>query len=126
VSFHVPTVDVTSYVHGGTDEQKRETASRFAEARRSVGFIQITSYGVSGEVIAGLTTALDDFFGLSFEEKKQHVRPARIDRGYSPPRSEATSLSLGAEAACAMNDLCEAYNVGLEPLTPGSDADEFG
>ena len=45
--------------------------------------------------------------------KKQYRVPG-ANRGYSPPKSESLSLSLGIESASRMNDFFEAFNVGAE------------
>jgi len=75
--------------------------------------MQILGHGISPAVQAGLASALDDFFCLPLEEKK-YYRVPNSNRGYSPPKSESLSLSLGVEAANRMNDFFEAFNVGAE------------
>ncbi|MCC4908280.1 isopenicillin N synthase family oxygenase [Microbacterium sp. cx-59] len=112
MSFHVPTVDITPYITGGTPEARAEVARQIDDACRTVGFIQITGHGIPDAVIDGLTSAMDAFFGLSLEEKKSYRTPPQINRGYSPPKSESLSLSLGVEQASRMNDFFEAFNVG--------------
>ena len=63
-------------------------------------------------VIDGLASASDAFFlGLDTEQKLAYRTPPGVNRGYSPPKSEATSLSLGVEPANKMNDFFEAFNV---------------
>ena len=82
--------------------------------------MQIVGHGIAPDVQAGLASALDDFFGLPLDEKKQYRVPGS-NRGYSPPKSESLSLSLGVEAANRMNDFFEAYNVGCRgPFVPAS------
>lgn len=112
MSLHVPTVDITPYVTDGTPESRAEVARQIDDACRTVGFIQITGHGISDAVIEGLTDAMDRFFGLSLEEKKTYRTPPQINRGYSPPKSESLSLSLGVEQASRMNDFFEAFNIG--------------
>ena len=112
MSFHVPTVDITPYVTGGTPEARAEVARQIDEACRTVGFIQITGHGIPDPVIDDLTDAMDGFFALSLDEKKAYRTPPKINRGYSPPKSESLSLSLGVEQASRMNDFFEAFNVG--------------
>lgn len=112
MSFHVPTVDITPYVTDGTPEARAEVARQIDEACRTVGFIQITGHGIPDPVIDGLTDAMDGFFALSLDEKKAYRTPPKINRGYSPPKSESLSLSLGVEQASRMNDFFEAFNVG--------------
>jgi isopenicillin N synthase-like dioxygenase len=77
-----------------------------------VGFIQIVGHGVPDQAAAGLASAMDDFFALPLEAKKRWVRPPAENRGYTPPKSESLSLSLGVESATRMNDFFEAFNVG--------------
>jgi len=75
--------------------------------------MQIVGHGVTPAIQAGLASALDDFFGLPLDEKKQYRVPGS-NRGYSPPKSESLSLSLGVESASRMNDFFEAFNAGAE------------
>ena len=72
--------------------------------------MQIVGHGIPGDVVHGLGAAIDDFFGLPIEVKKRYVaeRPS-INRGYTAPRSERLSYSLGVVSP---DDLFEAYNVG--------------
>ncbi|MFX9035075.1 2-oxoglutarate and iron-dependent oxygenase domain-containing protein, partial [Acinetobacter baumannii] len=74
--------------------------------------IQITGHGVPAAVIAGLEASIDGFFGLDLDVKNTYRTPPEINRGYSPPKSESLSLSLGVEQASRMNDFFEAFNVG--------------
>ncbi|WP_159501299.1 isopenicillin N synthase family oxygenase [Microbacterium sp. 18062] len=112
MTFHVPTVDITPYVNDGTAEARAEVARQIDDACRTVGFIQITGHAIPDAVIDGLTDAMDRFFALDLEEKKTYRTPPQINRGYSPPKSESLSLSLGVEQASRMNDFFEAFNVG--------------
>lgn len=112
MTFHVPLVDITAYVTDGSPEAKAEVARAIDDACRTVGFIQITGHGIADAVTAGLTDAMDRFFALDLEQKKSYRTPPQINRGYSPPKSESLSLSLGVESANRMNDFFEAFNVG--------------
>jgi isopenicillin N synthase-like dioxygenase len=112
MSFSVPTVDISAYVRGGSPEERAVVAAAVDRACREVGFIQITGHGVPDDIVQGLGTAMDDFFDLSPEDKSGYRRPAEENRGYSPPKSESLSLSLGVESATKMNDFFEAFNVG--------------
>ena len=59
---------------------------------------------------AGLTTAMDDFFGQPVEAKETLVPPRpSINRGYAGAKSERLSYSLGLDSPA---DLFEAFNVG--------------
>jgi isopenicillin N synthase-like dioxygenase len=112
-AFAVPTVDIAAYVGDSTEASSRAAvAAAMDEACRTVGFVQIVGHGVPDDVIAGLAGAMDAFFALDLETKKAYRTPPEINRGYTPPKSEALSLSLGVEAASRMNDFFEAFNVG--------------
>lgn len=112
MAFHVPAIDITPYVAEGTPEQKAEVARAIDEACRTVGFMQILGHGIPDATIDGLKEAMDAFFALDLETKKTYKTPPKINRGYSPPKSESLSLSLGVESANRMNDFFEAFNVG--------------
>jgi isopenicillin N synthase-like dioxygenase len=117
--FTVPVVDISPYGDAAASREDRlRVAAELDAAARSVGFLQITGHGVSAEAWEGLGGVIDDFFGLPLETKKEYVAPKGVNRGYTPPKSERLSLSLGVEKAERMNDFFEAYNVGV-------DADRF-
>jgi isopenicillin N synthase-like dioxygenase len=111
-AFVVPTVDLGPYVRGGSPADRASTAAELDRACREVGFIQVVGHGIPAATTAGLASAMDDFFGRELEEKKRWVRPAAENRGYSPPKSESLSYSLGVDPVTRMNDFFEAYNVG--------------
>jgi isopenicillin N synthase-like dioxygenase len=111
-TFRVPVVDVAAYVADGSGEDRAEVARSVDEACREVGFMQVVGHGVPDTVVDGLASAMDDFFTLGGDQKSAYLRPAAENRGYTPPRSESLSLSLGVEPASRMNDFFEAYNVG--------------
>lgn len=113
MTFSVPTIDITPFVQDGTDADKARVAAELDRACREVGFIQILGHGIPKPTIDGLTEAIDAFFALPLEEKKQYRTPPGINRGYSPPKSESLALSLGVESASKMNDFFESFNVGL-------------
>ncbi|SEI81877.1 isopenicillin N synthase family dioxygenase [Demequina mangrovi] len=112
MTFHVPTVDIAPYVADGAAADREEVARQIDEACRAVGFIQVIGHGIPDTVIDGLTDALDRFFALDLDTKKGYRTPPQVNRGYSPPKSESLSLSLGVESATRMNDFFEAFNVG--------------
>ncbi|MEV6767640.1 2-oxoglutarate and iron-dependent oxygenase domain-containing protein [Nocardia sp. NPDC051030] len=112
MEFHVPVIDITPYVCDGNEEQCRAVAKQLDEAARTVGFMQIVGHGVPQPVLDGFAGALDAFFGLELETKQRYRTPPISNRGYSPPKSESLSLSLGVESATRMNDFFEAFNVG--------------
>ncbi|SDS74728.1 Isopenicillin N synthase [Nocardioides scoriae] len=122
-TFTVPTVDLAAYVAPASRAARAAVAADLDRACREVGFVQVQGHGVPAEVIAGLASAIDDFFALD-EVAKLAVRvdPA-LNRGYTPPRSESQSLSLGVQPANRMNDFFEAFGVGRgladHPDVPG-------
>ncbi|MDX6740125.1 isopenicillin N synthase family dioxygenase [Actinocorallia sp. A-T 12471] len=113
--FAVPVLDVSPYLapgaHAGNDPACARVAAELDRACREVGFLQITGHGVPVAATEGLADALDAFFGLPLEAKKPYRRPGE-NRGYSPPKSESLSRSLGIETA--MNDFYESFTVGSE------------
>lgn len=111
--FSVPTVDISPYVDGGSTRDRARVAGEIDDACSTVGFFQIVGHGVPPAITDGLAGAIHDFFALPLEAKKAY-RVAGANRGYSPPRSESLSLSLGVESAGRMNDFFEAFNVGVE------------
>ena len=112
MTFHVPTVDITAWVRNGSPAAKASVAPAVDVACREVGFMQVLGHGCPASVIGGLAGAMDDFFALDLEEKKQSVTRKGVNRGYTPPKGESLSLSLGVESATRMNDFFEAFNVG--------------
>jgi isopenicillin N synthase-like dioxygenase len=110
--FQVPVVDISPYVLDGDPQELAEVARQVDAACSEVGFIQILGHGVADEVVAGLGVAMDAFFALELDDKRASVRPSCENRGYTPPKSESLSLSLGVESASRMNDFFEAFNVG--------------
>ncbi|MDH6181566.1 isopenicillin N synthase-like dioxygenase [Microbacteriaceae bacterium SG_E_30_P1] len=125
MAFEVPTVDITPYVKGGSPEEKAAVARAWDDACRTVGFVQVIGHGVPDETIDGLKQAIDDFFAQNMDTKMLMRTPRGVNRGYSPPKSESLSLSLGVVNASLMNDFFEAFNVGLTRADyPGVDLPE--
>ncbi|THG28580.1 isopenicillin N synthase family dioxygenase [Naasia lichenicola] len=112
MAFHVPQIDISPYVNDGSAEEKAAVAAAVDTACREVGFIQIVGHGIPTDVSAGLASAMDDFFGMDLDAKKQYRTPPSVNRGYAPPKTESLSLSLGVESASRMNDFFEAFNIG--------------
>ncbi|MGY1743850.1 MULTISPECIES: isopenicillin N synthase family dioxygenase [unclassified Blastococcus] len=121
MSFEVPVVDIGPYVAGGGPAERAAVAEAFDLACRRVGFVQVVGHGVPDAVIDGLTGAMDEFFALDPATKRAYRTPPEVNRGYTPPRSESLSLSLGVESAARMNDFFEAFNVGAARSTYGRD-----
>jgi isopenicillin N synthase-like dioxygenase len=120
----VPTIDLSLF-RDGTAEQRAQVATQVDEAARTVGFLQVVGHAIPAGVEAGLTAAMDGFFGLPMWQKKA-LRPAstELNRGYTPPKAERLSLSLGVDSPAA--DLFEAFNIGKEAEDfPGLGLDEM-
>jgi isopenicillin N synthase-like dioxygenase len=111
--FDVPIIDISPYVRGGSAEEKARVAAEMDAACRTVGFIQVVGHGIPVEASDGLAAAIDEFFALPLDVKKHYVAPRGINRGYTAPKTERLSLSLGVEKAERMNDFFEAFNVGF-------------
>lgn len=107
----VPVVDICGF-HDGDAEHRAGIGAAVDRAARDVGFMQITGHAIPALAADGLTEAMDGFFALPFEQKNA-VRPAdvAVNRGYSGPRTERLSYSLGVESPA---DLFEAFNVGTQ------------
>ncbi|MFJ4038739.1 isopenicillin N synthase family dioxygenase [Microbacterium sp. NPDC090007] len=110
--FHVPTIDISAWVGPGSPDARAAVVAAVDHACRTVGFLQVVGHGIPDAVIGDLEAGLDAFFALPLAEKKRFVRPAGENRGYSPPRSESLSYSLGVDPVTRMNDFFEAFNVG--------------
>ena len=84
--------------------------------------MQITGHGIAQHVIDDLASAIDAFFGLDLAHKRRHVAPRpSVNRGYTAPRSERLSYSLGVVTP---DDLFEAFNVGAAVSdVPGVECD---
>lgn len=112
VPFAVPTVDISAYVTGGPPHRRAAVAAAMDAACSTVGFVQVVGHGIDPGVTDALAEALDAFFLLPLEVKSRSRCGPEVNRGYSPPRSESLSLSLGVESASRMNDFFEAFNIG--------------
>ena len=121
-AWRVPAVDISAWVHDGTADQRRRVATEIDEAARTIGFIQILGHQIPPDVIDGLARAMDGLFGQPLAVKNGYRTPPDVNRGYSPPKSESLSLSLGIQTATGMNDFFEAFNVGAPASAfPGLD-----
>ncbi|MQY20928.1 isopenicillin N synthase family dioxygenase [Nocardia macrotermitis] len=123
--FVVPTVDITPYLDpaacAATDPACAAVARSIDDACRTVGFLQVVGHGVSAAAIDGLAAAIDDFFGAPARTKHEFRRPGE-NRGYTPPKSESLSMSLGVAPANRMHDYYESFTVGTEAAAyPGLD-----
>lgn len=112
-AFEVPMIDISPYVTDGSASERAAVAARFDYAARTVGFMQVVGHGIALEAWLRLGRALDRFFLQPPGDKTPYRAPAGINRGYTPPRSERLSYSLGVEKAERMNDFFEAFNVGF-------------
>lgn len=105
----VPVVDIGAWAAGDAAD-RRAIAASVDEACRAVGFMQIVGHSIDDATIGGLQRAIDWFFALPDEIKLATIAPSpSINRGYTPPRAERLSYSLGVVTP---DDLFEAFNVG--------------
>lgn len=105
----VPVVDIGGW-QSGDAATRGAIAASVDEACRTVGFMQIVGHGIGDATVDGLRHAIDWFFALPDETKRAAVSPSpSINRGYTPPRAERLSYSLGVVSP---DDLFEAFNVG--------------
>ncbi len=111
--MRIPVIDVSRFTHGSPGE-RAGVVEAIDRAASDVGFMQIVGHGIPVATEQGLKAALDGFFGLPLDEKLAW-RPSEVhlNRGYTAPRTESLSYSLGLTSAA---DLFEAFNVG----TPAS------
>jgi len=78
----IPTVDMDLFLHG-TPEQKLLTAKKFGEALQKIGFVAITSTGVSSVTIDKAYLAAEQYFKLP-EKIKLKTRTANQHHGFTP------------------------------------------
>lgn len=119
----VPVVDISGW-EDGDGETRDRIAQQVDGACRTIGFMQITGHGVDDVLRAEFTNAMDELFALP-ADVKQRFRPPRpsINRGYTPPKSERLSYSLGVDSPA---DMFEAFNVGASiDEYPGRDPEIY-
>lgn len=111
--WEVPTVDISAYVGAAPASARPGVADAIDRACCEVGFVQVTGHAIPACTIEGLAEAIDSFFSLDLEQKMRYRAPAKVNRGYSPPRSESLSLSLGVAPPAGAYDMFEAFNLGV-------------
>lgn len=118
MTLSVPVIDISLW-DTDDDAARDEIAALVDEACRTVGFMQITGHGVSDDVVTGLTRAVDELFALD-EHLKMQLRPPHpsVNRGYTPPKSERLSYSIGVDSPA---DMFEAFNVGVPVAASAAD-----
>ena len=106
----VPVIDISSFRMPYADQAARaEVVRQVDQAARTVGFMQITGHGIAAATRTEFTAAMDAFFALGAAVKAGYRCPPGINRGYTPPKAESLSASLGLASA---GDQFEAMNVG--------------
>ncbi|MEA9985835.1 isopenicillin N synthase family dioxygenase [Subtercola sp. RTI3] len=135
-AFEIPTIDISPYTDAvpaprspdadaagearasgasagaGLARRQRSTAEAFDAAARSVGIAEIVGHGIAPATVAGLAEAMRGFFALPTGEKLALRVDPELNRGYSPPLSEALSKSIGVDSASRSNDNFESFNSG--------------
>jgi isopenicillin N synthase-like dioxygenase len=108
----IPTIDIGAFTSSESSPRQRDSiADQVDHAARTAGFMQITGHGVPAHVLHAFTAALDAFFATDPSVKAAYRCPPTVNRGYTPPKSEALANSLGLVSAA---DLFEAFNIGTE------------
>jgi isopenicillin N synthase-like dioxygenase len=109
----VPRIDIAAWFSGDSDD-RRSVAARVGAAASTVGFMQIVGHQIPDRALSGLMEAVDRFFALPLQEKKRVCPPSPgVNRGYTAPRTERLSHSLGIYSP---DDLFEAFNIGCEAI----------
>lgn len=112
----VPVIDIAGWFSGDRAAQHR-VARAVDEACRASGFFQIVGHGVDESRRGAIKDVADEFFALPEAEKRQYEPPFReANRGYSGPKSESLSYSIGAPRP---PDLAEAFIVGRDLIVEG-------
>jgi isopenicillin N synthase-like dioxygenase len=116
----VPIIDITSFRMPYADTTVRTgVVQEVDEAARTVGFMEITGHGIPAGTLSSFTRAADAFFALDAKLKHKYRCPPGVNRGYTPPKAESLSNSLGLASAA---DLFEAINIGATAADyPGLD-----
>src|SRR4051794_30865056 len=104
MTFAVAVVDIGPYVTDGTTAARPRTAAARDAACPTAGGVQIVGPGVATRTTDGRAAAMDGLFERPLDVKSRYRTPPEVNRGYSPPKSESLSLSLGVESATRMND----------------------
>ena len=95
-----------------------DAATKFDDAARNVGFLQIADHGVPAEVIENMLRVSGEFFARSLNEKQRFGPPSpEINRGYAAKGTEGLAYSVGLETP---PDLFEAFNLGPSDVDPQS------
>ncbi|MEV6071421.1 2-oxoglutarate and iron-dependent oxygenase domain-containing protein [Nocardia sp. NPDC052001] len=109
-ALQVPIIDISGFGDGDAAERAR-IADHIDSAATEVGFMQIVGHGIPEQVCAGLVEAMDTLFGLPMAQKRACIAPAGVNRGYTAPKTERLSYSLGVYSP---DDLFEAFNIGVQ------------
>jgi isopenicillin N synthase-like dioxygenase len=96
----------------------QDAATKFDDAARKVGFLQIADHGVPGAVIERMLQVSGEFFARPLSEKQRFGPPSPdINRGYAAKGTEGLAYSVGMETP---PDLFEAFNLGPSDVDPQS------
>lgn len=101
----IPSVDLDQFVKGDANS-KQLFVEQLGKAYEEVGFVAVKNHGISDELIEQLYVAVQQFFSLPLEKKKQYEIPALAgQRGYT---SFGTEHAKGSDAP----DLKEFFQYG--------------
>jgi len=112
MNFHAPVIDISPYISGGAASYRARTAAAIDAGLSEFSVIQVIGHGIPQSVIDGLTSAMDEFFGLDPLTKRKLILHNGHNRGYTSPKTETISHSLGFQPPSGEHDYFEALNVG--------------
>ena len=116
--MNIPLVDLSQFISGSND-QKNQFVKELGNAFETVGFVSVKNHGISEVLIKDLYAAVESFFKLPVESKRQYEIPGLAgQRGYT---------SFGKEHAKGSNsaDLKEFFQYGQTVENGQSTEEEY-
>lgn len=80
--FVIPTIDIAPYLADPSSPEAQKIITQVRDACVTTGFFSLVGHGISKELQEQLFDASKAFFALPLEEKKKHVSPPLLNRGY--------------------------------------------
>jgi isopenicillin N synthase-like dioxygenase len=69
--MHVPTIDISPYIHDPTSAEALQIVSRGRDACMTIGFFELIGHGVPRSLQKQVFAAAEALFSLPVEEKKK-------------------------------------------------------
>jgi isopenicillin N synthase-like dioxygenase len=110
---HIPSLDLADFT-GGDKAKKENFTKKLGEAYEQIGFVAVKNHGLSDEVREHLYKAVQDFFHLPVNIKKEYEDAnVKGQRGY-------TGRMVEHAAGRTIPDLKEFYHIGqvIDPYDP--------